>query len=633
MTMLDRMRRHTSWLKWSLFLVVVAFVAFYIPDFLTPTTGAAPNDVVARVGPERVTAGEFRQAYQNQLQAYRSAYGGSFNEQILRQMGLEQQILRQLVDETAALAEARRLGLTVSDAEVAHRIYNISAFQENGRFSPERYDQLLGAQRLSKGEFERSLRESLLVDKLRAALTDWVTITDEAVEAEYRRRNEKVKAQLVVFSADALRDRVELTDTDLEKYFEEHKEEYRVPEKRKIKYLLVDIEALRKQITVSPSDVERYYRENEEQYTTPEQVRASHILLQTEGKDEAEVRKQAEALLKQIKEGADFAALAKQHSEDEASAAQGGDLDYFGRGRMVPEFEKVAFELEPGQVSDVVKSSFGFHIIKVTDKKPATTRPLADVRQQITDQLAYERAERQAETLAESLAGELKTPDDLDRVGKARGLTVEETGFFAKDEPIGGLGPAPAVTGRAFELEQGQVAGPERVPRGHVFFATTGSEPSRLPKLDEVKDRVREDAVQERARELAEARAKELAGAFKENFTAAAKKAGLEIKTTELITRGTAWPEIGVSTPVDAAVFKLPAGGVTDPIDTEDGTVIVKVVEHPELTEAEIKSGIDALRDELLAEKKTRFFSAYMQKAKERMDIEINPDVLARLVN
>ena len=632
MTMLDQMRRHTGWLKWSLALVVLAFVAFYIPDFLTPTTGAAPGDVVARVGPERVTAGQFRQAYQNQLQAYRAAYGGSFNEQILRQMGLEQQILRQLVDERAAMAEARRLGLTVSDAEVAHRIYVIPAFQENGRFDAARYDQLLGAQRLGKGEFERSLRDSLLVDKLRSALTDWVTVTDEAVEAAYRNRNEKVKAALVVFSAEAMRDRVELSDDDLRAYFDAHNEEYRVPEKRKIKYLLVDIERLREAITVPPADVERYYRDNESQYTTPAQVRASHILLKTEGKEEGAVRAQAEELLKQVKGGADFAALARKHSEDEVSAAQGGDVDYFGRGRMVPEFEEVAFALEPGEMSDVVESPFGFHIIKVTDKKPETSRPLAEVRQQIADQLAYERAERQAETLAGSLTGELKTLGDLDRVGQARGLTVQETGFFAKDEPIGGLGPAPAVTGRAFELEEGQVAGPERVPRGQVFFATAGAEASRLPELDEVRDRVREDAARERARTLAEERASALADEFKKNFAAAAKKAGLEIKTTELVTRGTAWPEAGVSPAIDEAVFALPEGGVTGPIDTDAGTVVARVIEHPELGEEEIGAGLDGLRDELLAERRSRFFSAYMQKAKERMAIEIDPEVLGRIV-
>ena len=171
-----------------------------------------------------------------------------------------------------------------------------------------------------------------------------------------------------------------------------------------------------------PSEIERYYRANEAQFTTPEQVRASHILLKTEGKDEAAVKAKAEALLKQAKSGADFAALAKKNSEDEGSAAQGGDLDYFGRGRMAKEFEDAAFSLPPGQISDVVKSPFGFHIIKVTDRKPETKRSLEEARPQITEQLAYERAQAEVQTTGDAVAKEITSPADLDKVAKARGL-------------------------------------------------------------------------------------------------------------------------------------------------------------------------------------------------------------------
>ena len=407
MTMLDRMRRHKGWLKWSLALVVLAFIVFYIPDFLDQGSGGPPpNEEVARVGDERITAAAFRRAYYSQLEAYRRAYGGSMNEELLRQMGIERQILQQLIDERAAMAEAQRLGLTVTDQEVAQRIYTMPAFQDNGTFAGRQvYEQVLRMQRppLTTAEFEDNLRRALLVEKLRAAVTDWVAVSDAEIEREYRRRNEKVKLDLVVFSADQLRNEMKVSDSELAAYFEKNKERYRIGETRKIKYLLVDVDALKAKTVVPPGDVERSYQQNLAQYQTPEQVRASHILLETAGKDEAAVRAEAERLLKQVKDGADFAALAKKHSADEASAAQGGDLDYFGRGRMVKEFDDVAFSLEPGTVSDLVKTQFGFHIIKVVDKKPATTRPLEEVRAQIADQLAYERAQAQAAELAESL--------------------------------------------------------------------------------------------------------------------------------------------------------------------------------------------------------------------------------------
>jgi peptidyl-prolyl cis-trans isomerase D len=637
MTMLDRMRRHKNWLKWSLFLVVVAFIALYFPDFIGAGAGSPTslNAEVARVGDERITAGTFRRVYQRQMQAYSQAYGGSVNQQLLKQLGIDQQILRQLIDERAAVAEARRLGITVSDAEVAQRIFAIPAFQQNGVFAGEQiYTQVLAAQNppLTKAEFEDTLRQSLLIDKLRSALTEWVSVTDEDIAAEFTRRNQKVKAELVVFSADTLRDQVSLTDADISAYFDGHKEAYRIGERRKIKYVLVDVEQLRARAVVLPGEVEKYYRDNEQQWTTGEQVRASHILLKTEGKDEAAVKAQAEALLKQVKGGADFAALAKRSSEDEASKAQGGDLDYFGRGRMVKEFEDVAFSLPVGQVSDLVKSSFGFHIIKVTDKKPETRQSLEQVRQRITDQLAVERAQTQASALAEQIANEAKTAADLERVAASRSLAVSESGFFTRDEPIAALGPAPEITTRAFELKAGEVAGPSRVSRGLVIFTMTGEEPSRLPALADVKERVREDALRAKARELSQQRASTLADSFKTGFAAAAKAAGLEPKTSELVARGTAWPEAGISAALDEAVFALPAGGVSGPISTDAGTVFARVVEREDVTPEAIARGRDALRTELLADRKAKFYSAYMNKARERMRVTINPDVVKAVV-
>jgi peptidyl-prolyl cis-trans isomerase D len=440
--MLDRMRRHKSWLKWSLALVVLSFIVFYIPSFLrTGTDAAAPTDAVASVSGQTITVDAFRRAYQSQLQAYQRAYGSSLNEQFLKQMGIDQQILQQLIDERAAAAEAERLGLTVTDQEVAQRIFAIPAFQQNGQFAgPDVYRQVLQMQRppLTTSEFEDNLRRALLVEKLRSAVTDWISVGEREVDAEYRRRNEKAKFELVVFSADALRDQVTVSDADLAKYFDAHKEQYRVGEKRKIRYLLIDVDALKGKIVVPPGDIEAYYKQNLEMFSTPEQVRASHILLKTEGKDDAAVKKQAEDLLAKIKAGADFAQLATKFSEDEASKAKGGDLDYFGKGQMVPEFDKVAFSLEPGQMSDVVKSQFGYHIIKVTDKKPASKRTLEEVRPQIEDQIKWDRAQAEAERIADDVAGKMKKPEDFDAVARPRGLTVNESPFFSKDEPIPG---------------------------------------------------------------------------------------------------------------------------------------------------------------------------------------------------
>ncbi len=245
MTMLDRMRRHKGWLKWSLALVVLTFVVFYIPDFLSGTGATARGEVLADVQGEPITVGAFQRRYGAQLQAYRNAYGGQVSEQLLKQLGIQQQILTQLVDEEAMVAEARKQGITVNDVEIRERILAIPAFQENGAFIGEaRYRQVLQFQNppLTTSEFESNLRRAILAEKLRWAVTGWMSATDSEVADEYRRRNEKVKVDIVPITAEAFKSQVTVTDADVAAYFEKHKESYRVGEKRKIKYALVDVE-------------------------------------------------------------------------------------------------------------------------------------------------------------------------------------------------------------------------------------------------------------------------------------------------------------------------------------------------------------------------------------------------------
>ncbi|HEX3703888.1 MAG TPA: peptidyl-prolyl cis-trans isomerase [Vicinamibacterales bacterium] len=639
MTMLAKMRRHMNWLKWSLGIVCLAFVIFYIPDFLQGKgADAASSDTVATVEGHEISAGDFRKTYQAQLQAYRSAYGNNMSEQLLKQLGVEQQILQQMVDERAALAEADRVNISASDEEVRQRILSYPAFQENGGFIGEqRYRQLLRMQQppMQPSDFEESIRNQLTVEKLRASLTDWMSIPDKDLDQEYRRRNDKVKLAVVSFTMDTFRAQATASDADVASYFDAHKADFKIPEKRKIRYLLIDVDALRAKVVVPAADVERAYNSGIEQYTTPEQVRASHILFKTDGKDDAAVKAKAEDVLKQAKAGADFAELAKKYSEDESSAKNGGDLDYFSKGRMVPEFDEVAFTLPPGQISDLVKTQFGYHIIKVVDKKAAATKTLAEVRPQITDQLAYERAQAQAADLAQKLEKEISKPSDLDTVAKTQGLTVQESGFFARDEPILGLGPSPEAAGKAFEMKTGEVGGPVRTSRGFAFETLVAKQDPYVPKLDEVKDRVKDEVIKVKARELSQRKAVEIAAKLRTaaDFEKAAKAAGVSVKTTDLITRDQPIPDLGSATAVDDAAFTLPVGGVSDPIATDNGTAVIKVLEKQEVTPEQLAAARDKFRDDMLTDRRNRFFGAYMAKAKQKMKIEVNREALQRVVS
>ena len=365
-----------------------------------------------------------------------------------------------------------------------------------------------------------------------------------------------------------------------------------------MKYALIDLQGLRQGTTVSQQDVQRYYEDNKQQYATPEQVRASHILLKTEGKDDAAVKKQAEDLLAKVKGGADFAALATKFSEDEVSAAKGGDLGFFAKGTMVKEFDDVAFKLTPGETSDLVKTQFGYHIIRGTGKEAGGA---ADARRRARADRGHPQVGARAKRSRSDCLGARRQADQAGGPGhRGQGPRADRRRVRilrprrADCRPRYGAGDHH----RAFELKTGEVSEAIRSQNGYAFVTVTGTQESRVPTLDEVKARVREDVQKTKAVEAAKQRAAALAAQLKSagDFSAAAKTAGLEAKTTDLLARGQALPDVGVSAAVDAAAFALPVGGVSDPITTDTGSVIVKVLEKKSPTPEELKSGKDTVR-------------------------------------
>ena len=640
MTMLDRMRRHKGWLKWSLALVVLTFVWFYVPaEFNGAGQGVISGDRLATIDSRSISVNDFRRRYTAQVQAYRSSYGGSLTDDILQQMQVPQQVLQQMIQEKAELSEAERAGITVSDAEVRAQIIAIPGLQENGQFIGEqRYRQLLAQQvpPMTPSDFEQSVRESLMLDKFRAGLTEWMTVSDAELEREYKRRNEKVTLDVVAVPADNFRAQVNPTDAEISGHYDKNKERYRIPDRRRIKFVRINPAELAATVKVSKEDVERNYNEQLGKYTTPEQIRASHILFATEGKDDAAVRAQAEQVLKEAKSGADFAALAKKYSQDETNAQQGGDLDYFSRGRMVAAFDTAAFALAPGEISDLVKTEFGYHIIKMTDRKPAIVRSVSDpaVYKEIESALLRDQAEAQAAQHADTIAAEGNTPAALDKAAASRGLKIEESGFFARGDMIEGLGPQSPVSMAAFDLADNTVSAPVNGPTGRVIFYVTGKQDSYLPKLDEVRSRVRDDVIQERSVTLAKQRADGLAAELKgaANFQAAAKAAGLEAVTTPAITRDGVIPNIGRSPEIEAVAFSSPVGSVSNAISTPQGAAIVKVASKQDVGPADFAMAKDKFRMEMLGERRSRFYQTYMEKARTKMKIDVDPEALKRAI-
>ena len=469
-----------------------------------------------------------------QVQAYRSSYGGNLTDDILQQMQVPQQVLQQMIQEKAELAEAERAGITVSDAEVRAQIIAIPGLQENGQFIGEqRYRALLAQQTppMTPADFEQSVRESLMLDKFRAGLTEWMTVSDAELEREYKRRNEKVTLDVVAVLADNFKTQVNPTDAEISAHYDKNKERYRIPDRRKIKY-----------VRINPAELAAQHqgvegRRRAELQRAARQVH--HARTDSREPHPADDRRQRRRGRPHAgragAEGSEVGRRFRRRSRrnirrTKPTPQQGGDLDYFSRGRMVAAFDTAAFALAPGEISDLVKTEFGYHIIKMTDRKPAIVRPVSDpaVYKEIEDALLREQAEAQATQHADAIVAEAKTPAALDKAAASRGLKIEESGFFARGGMIEGLGPQSPVSMAAFDLAENTVSEPIAGPTGRVIFYVSGKQDSYLPKLDEVRSRVRDDVIQERAVTLAKQRADALAAQLKTaaNFQAAAKAAG-----------------------------------------------------------------------------------------------------------
>ena len=635
MTMLDRMRRHKAWLKWTLALAGFALLVLGFPLIQPPPeTPGTLTDVLAQVGDQEITVGEFQTLFRRQLQSYQVQSGGEITADLLRSMGIDRQLLQQVIDEYAALQEAARLGVTVSDAEVLEAIVSLPAFQQDGEFIGEAaYLQMLRMQQppLSPADFEENVRRSLMLQRLQAALTDWITVSDDDVEREHVRRNERVRLSAVSFRADDFREGLDATDDDVAALFEQNANDYLVPEKRRLRFVLIDVPALKAAFTPSDADVQAYYDNNLDRYTEEVDLRVSHILLRTQDAELAEVQAQAESIVAEARNGADFAELARRYSEDEGTRDAGGDLGRITRGQMVPEFEGAAFALEQDEVSDPVTSMFGVHVIKATEKTGGATQTLDDVRDAIVDILQQESADARALALAEAMSLEIDEAVDLEAAAARRGLEAQESGFAALGEPILGLGFSSEVTTQAFQLAEGEVAGPIPTPTGPAFVTVTGIQAPYVPPLEEVEARVRDDVIRRKAFVLAQERADAVAAVLQDadDFGAAAEAEELDVNESGLIARGAAVPGVGVNAQVEAVAFSLVPGETSAPVLTGNSAVVLHLHEREDADPAALQTGRERLRSEMILERQNQFYGAYMENAKARIPISIDMGAFA----
>ncbi len=609
--------------------------------------GRPEGNVLAKVGDQTVT---IREVQDTARQMGRQQFPRGLPQQFMP--FLMQRAAQSLIVQKAMIAEAHRMGFTVTDAELQdelqHGPFGATLFPGGTFVGQASYEGFIQQNfQTSVENFEALLKSDLLIRKLRAAIEGGITVSDKDLQDEYQRENTKVKFDYAVLTLEDLQKQVHATDADLKTYFDQHKQQYAnaIPEKRLARYIVIDSNTVRQQVQVTAQDIQQYYNSHRDQYRVPEQVNVRHILIKTptpgaDGKvDEAAVkaaREKAESVLKQVQSGGNFADLAKKNSDDPGSKENGGSLGWIQRGQTVPEFEQAAFSTAKGQTTGIVRSTFGFHIIRVDDKQDAHVKPVEEVKGQIEQQLAADKAANRVESLANKVQTEART-NGLDKAAKDSGLTVVDTGLITRTDSIPGAGNSPELMSAIFGAHEKSTPESIHIPNGYVVYQVTKVEPARSPSFEEVRSRVEQEYKAEKAQQMLQQKTTELSEKAKSmhDLKKAAKEVGATVKTSDLVGPNSQVPDIGALTGPAQVVFSMKAGEISGPINTGRGGAVIALSDKQEPPAAQFAASKDRLRDQLLQKRREEvleIFAANLQKQMEKGGkIKINAQEMKRL--
>jgi peptidyl-prolyl cis-trans isomerase D len=588
------------------------------------STGEVSTDTVAKVGDTNITVQEVRQQLDQieQRNPGSKAIEGFYAQQILQQLVLEKEIEY----------EASRLGITGSDQERADRIRQFLPTAFNGAtfVGIDQYTaQVQQRFQLTVPVFEELIRQGLLEEKFRKLVTDGISVGPAELQDEFRHKNQKVKLDYALIKPEELEAKITPDDAEIRAAYEKNKSKYQVPERRSVRYAIVDVNQIRHSVQVSDDMLKLQYQANIQQYEVPNRVHAEHILFMTVGnKTDAEVeeiKKKAEDVLKQAKKGAKFEDLAKKYSEDPGTKDKGGDLGWIVQKQTVPEFEKTAFSLNPGQISDLVKTQYGFHIIKIMEKETAHTKPFEEVKESLRAPLVLSQADKLASDAADQLSAAIRQSNkvSLDDLAKQYHLISGETRPITATDPLLELGNSQDVKDAIFRLRPGELSLPVRTDRGYVVLSLKEAQPAHQGSLEEVRDRVLTDLKREKSTDLAKNKAEELARRVKagEKFDSAAKALGLEPKTSDSIARdgsisgGPSGKQLG-------AAFNLKSGDVGAPLNLGQNWFVYRVAEKVEPNPADFETQKKQLMEGVLQSKRDMAYKAFQLALNDRLKQE-----------
>ncbi len=627
--MLSLMRKHaTSWLiKILLGAIVIVFVFWGVGSFRS-----RKGSLVASVNGDIIIAEEYNQAYNALLEQMRQRFGNNLNEEIIKMLRLDQQAMDQLIDQTLILQEAAKLKLRVTDEEVVDSITGIAAFQTNGQFDRRLYQRVLEFNRLTPEGFEKMQRDTLLTGKLRSYVGSNVQVSEGEANAYYQYQNTSVDIEYVVFEPDTYKD-ITLSDEEVQAYFEENKTAYKTDPMVNVQYIRFSSEAYKDKTVVTEGEIQEYYDTNSREFDKPKTVEARHILIkvaQDAVEEEVELaRARTVEILDKNKAGALFAELAEQYSEG-PSKNNGGYLGAFKKEDMVAPFADKAFSMAPGEVSEPVKTRFGWHLILVEKVNEATTKSLEEATNEIKNKLANEKADNLAYEAADTFYDQTLEGDDLAEITKDTGLTVIKTGQFDRQgKSLQGVAERTKFIAAAFDLELNQISEIQDLSDGYYLIQVIETLPGKIPELETMKIAVIADRKKEKQQEKAEEDAGALLEALK-NDPQGEKATKAVFTATGYFKRNASIPELGYENEISSAAFML---SDEKPLPEKmfkgtKGTYVIRLKNRKLPDAEEFDKEREQIEETLLASKQSKTFSTWLQQIKDNSEITIKEGVV-----
>lgn len=607
-----------------LLIICGAMVASFTPGLMSGSfTGGSPG-VLAKVNGEEITLQEAQKTAQQMAKQQFPRGVPSFAMAFFTRQAVDR-----LVMQKAALAEAERMGLKVTDDDLREYLKKSPVFFPNGQFIGEdAYSRLLQQYELTVAQFEADTKRQILLGMLQNVVQGSATVSDQELQQEFLRQNTKVKFDYAVLTYDDVLKQIKPTEAELRAFFDRNKQSYKnaIPEKRKLQYVVID--AAKMPVQVSQQDLQSYYSQHQDEFRVPEEVTLRQILIKTPaGADQKMIdaaRAKAQDVVNKIRAGGNFADLAKKVSEDEATAKNGGLMENpVRRGQTMPEIDKAAFSMNKGQTSDVIQTALGFFIIQVQEKQSAHLKPLDEVKPQIEPIIGRDKARTMAENVATRVQSEARA-NGLQAAAQKNQLDLVNTDFVTATDSLPGLGTAPEFMQAVFQAKEKNPPELVRTAQNSVVFQVEAIQPPAEPTFEAVRQRVETDFKGERAGAMLAQKIQQLADRAhaSHNLRAAAKEVGATVKTSDLVTPQGQVPDIGSMTGPASVAFTMKPGDISNALSTGRNGVVLALLDKQEPPATEFASAKDQIREEVLGQKRNEMMSLFLSNLRQRMEKE-----------